>query len=97
MTNPYNNPSLLKTVQAKARKIGVKVKPSKRKNKKLDVFKGDKKVASIGDVRYKDFLLYRRTEGAKKANMRRRLYKIRHNKTRGRVGTPSYYADKILW
>ena len=97
MTNPYKNQALLRKVQAKARKIGVTVKPSTRKNKKLDVFKGGKKVGSIGAVGYKDFLLYKTTEGNKKANLRRKLYKIRHNKHRKIVGTNSYYADKILW
>ena len=97
MGNPYNNKSLLKAVQRKARKIGVQVKASTRKNKKLDVFKDGKKIKSIGDVRYKDFLLYKKTDGTKKATERRRLYKIRHNKHRNKVGTASYYADKILW
>lgn len=95
--NPYKNKSLLAKVQRKARKIGVSVKPSTRKNKKLDVFKNGSKVASIGAVGYKDFLLYSMSEGKAKANIRRKLYKIRHNKHRGKVGTPSYYADKILW
>ena len=31
------------------------------------------------------------------ADERRRLYKIRHEKTRKVVGSPSYYADKLLW
>jgi len=97
MTNPYKNKALLSKVQSKARKIGVSVKASNNKNKKLDVFKNGKKVASIGDSRYKDFLLYKKTEGTKKANQRRRLYKIRHNKNRNKKGTKSYYADKILW
>ena len=97
MVNPYKNKALLSKVQSKARKIGVSVKASNNKNKKLDVFKKGKKVASIGDTRYKDFLLYKKTEGTKKANQRRRLYKIRHNKNRNKKGTKSYYADKILW
>ncbi len=97
MSNPYKNPKILRIVQRKARKIGVKVQPSTRKNKKLDVFKNGKKVASIGDVRYKDFLLYKKTDGTKKATERKKLYKIRHNKHRKKVGTASFYADKILW
>lgn len=90
--NPYkNNKSLFQKASRKARKIGVKIKPSTRKFKKLDVFnKEGKKLASIGDVRYKDFNI----TGDK---TRRRLYKIRHQKYRNRVGTPSYFADRILW
>ena len=96
MTKPYTNKTLLAKVQAKAKKIGVSVEPSKTKNKKLDVFKDGKKVASIGDSRYKDFLLYS-MEDKKKAKERRKLYKIRHEKHRKKKGTKSYYADKILW
>jgi len=98
MVNPYTNKLLLAIVNRKARKIGHKVKPSTRKGKKLDVFnKEGKKVASIGAVGYNDFLLYKKKEGSKKANERRKLYKIRHNKHRNKKGTPSYFADKILW
>lgn len=90
--NPYkNNKSLFQKASRKARKIGVKIKPSTRKFKKLDVFnKEGKKLASIGDVRYKDFNIT-------SDKNRRRLYKIRHQKYRNRVGTPSYFADRILW
>ena len=74
----------------KAKKIGVSVKRSTIKSKKLDVMKNGVRVASIGDVRYSDFLQHGDPE-------RRRRYKLRHQKFRNKVGTPSYYADKILW
>ena len=74
-----------------AKKIGVTVKPSTVKNKKLDVFnKDNKKIASIGDKRYDDYLTT--NDDKKKAN-----YKKRHEKNRKVVNTPGYYADKILW
>tara|TARA_R110002012_G_scaffold31010_3_gene93553 strand:- start:176 stop:436 length:261 start_codon:yes stop_codon:yes gene_type:complete len=73
-----------------AAKIGVDVKPSTRKGKKLDVFKGDKKVASIGDITMSDFLQHKDKD-------RQKNYKARHQKTRVKVGSPSYYSDKILW
>jgi len=81
----------------KAKQIGVTVKPSKNKNKKVDVFKDGKKVASVGDSRYKDFHLYKKEDGIKKAKERKRLYKIRHGKNRNKKGTPSYFADQLLW
>ena len=86
----------------RAKKLGVTIKPSKLKNKKIDVFKDGKKVASIGGVKkdgsyYKDYPTYLKTEGKEKADTRRRLYKIRHNKNRKKIGTPSYYSDQILW
>ena len=80
-----------------ARRLGVVIRPSTVKNKKLDVFKGGKKVASVGAMGYKDFHLYTKEKGKDFAEKRRRLYKIRHQKNRGKVGTPSYYADKLLW
>ena len=84
-------------IRANAKRIGVSVKPSQNPKKKLDVFKAGKKVASVGAIAYKDFHLYTKEKGKEFAEKRRRLYKIRHQKTRKKVGSPSYYADKLLW
>ena len=85
----------------KAKKLGVKIKPSKIKGKKIAVFKKIKgkikKVADVGALGYKDYPTYTKTKGKKFADKRRRLYKIRHQKTRTKKGSRSYYADKILW
>ena len=81
----------LKKARARAAKLGVVVRPSVLKGKKLDVYDPmGRKLASIGDIRYEDFLQH--NDKQRQAN-----YKSRHGKTRGRVGSPSYYADKILW
>jgi len=81
-----------------AKKLGVTIKPSENKHKKVDVFnKDNKKIASIGSIRYQDYHSYIKLKGKDYAETRRRLYKIRHNKTRGIVGSKSYYADRILW
>tara|TARA_R100000278_G_scaffold109630_3_gene86692 strand:+ start:1465 stop:1722 length:258 start_codon:yes stop_codon:yes gene_type:complete len=80
----------LKKAHKKAKIIGVTIKPSKLKNKKIDVFKNGEKIASIGDIRYSDFNLHNDKQ-------RRKNYKSRHEKHRNKIGTPSYYADKILW
>mgnify|MGYP001371394637 CR=1 FL=1 len=80
----------LRTAGALAKRLGVRVRPSTTKHKKLDVLRGNRKIASIGHLDYEDFLTHRDPE-------RRRRYKVRHGKTRGRVGSPSYYADQILW
>ena len=87
-----------KLAEKNAKKLGVKIKRSKKKNKKLDVFdKQGNLLASVGDKRYNHYHSYIRIKGKEFADKRRRLYKIRHNKTRGKVGSPSYYADKLLW
>jgi len=81
----------------RASALGVKIKPSQVKGKKLDVFKGDKKIASIGALGMGDFETFKKTKGVEFANKRRKAYKSRHQKTRTKVGSNSYYADKILW
>ncbi len=80
-----------------AKKLGVVVKPSLNTKKKIDVFKNGKKVASVGAIGYNDFPTYMALMGKEYAENRRRLYKIRHEKNRHKVGTNSYYADKLLW
>jgi hypothetical protein len=83
--------------RANARRIGVKIKPSTVKGKKLDVFKGDKKVASIGAASMMDFDRWKAKEGIEKANARRKAFRSRFAKQRTKVGTPAYYASEILW
>lgn len=85
-----------------ARKLGVKVKPSTRKGKKIDVFKNGKKVASVGATGYDDYPTFMQKERKGQvpkgtAERRRKLYKIRHRKDRNVVGSPGYYADRLLW
>ena len=81
-----------------AKKLGVTIKPSSNKHKKVDVYdKDNKRIASIGSIRYQDYHSYIKLKGKDYAQTRRRLYKIRHNKTRGTPGTNSFYTDRILW
>ena len=80
-----------------AEALGVIIKPSNRKNKKIDVYKNDKKVASIGDTRYKDYPTYIKDNGKAYAAQRRKLYRIRHEKDRKKEGSKGFYASNILW
>jgi len=80
-----------------AQKLGVAIKPSKNPAKKIDVFKNNKKVASVGAVDYNDYPTWIEKEGKSYANERRRLYKQRHQKDRQRKGSAGWYADKLLW
>ncbi len=89
--------TITKYSRDQAAKLGVTIKASTVKGKKIDVFKDDKKVASIGAEGMSDYPTYMRTKGKEYADERRRLYKIRHEKTRHKVGSPSFYADRILW
>jgi len=87
--------------RANARRLGVSIKPSTVKGKKLDVFKGTgkdkKKVASIGAASMMDFDRWKAKEGIEKANARRKAFRSRFAKQRTKVGTPAYYASEILW
>lgn len=90
-----------KRTYERAKAIGVEVKPSQTKGKKIDVFKGGKKVASVGAIDYADYHIYMAKEKRGQvdegtANRRKRAYKARHL-DRKKKGTPSYYADQLLW
>lgn len=87
----------------RAKKIGVTVKPSSNSKKKIDVFdKNGNKLASVGAYGMNDYPTYMRMEQQGKvpkgtANLRRKLYKQRHDKDRGVKGSNGYYADQLLW
>jgi len=81
-----------------AKKYNVLIFPSKRKNKKIDIFttNGDY-LASIGHIMYKDYPTYLQEEGRQIAEDHRRRYKLRHQKDRKNIGSPGFFADVILW
>jgi hypothetical protein len=81
----------------KASKLGVDIKPSKNKGKKIDVYKEGKKITSIGAKGYKDYPTYIKEKGKSYADERRKLYKDRHQKDRTKYGSRGWYADRILW
>lgn len=79
-----------------AEKLGVEIKPSTRKNKKIDVYKNNKKIASIGALGYLDYPNYLKID-KKIAEEKRKNYKKRHNEDRKVKGSPGWFVDKILW
>lgn len=81
----------------KAKTLGVEVKPSSVKGKKIDVFKNGKRIASVGALGYSDYPTFIKEKGKAFADERRRLYKIRHAKDKDKLGTNGFYADKLLW
>ena len=80
-----------------AEKLKVNIRPSTVKDKKIDVYKNNKKIASIGNVYYKDYPSFIEEKGKKYADERRKLYKNRFNNTMNIKNTPSFFASKILW
>lgn len=89
--------TITKYTRDKARKMGVVVKPSSVKGKKIDVFKNGEKVASVGALGMGDYPTFMREKGKEYADVRRRLYKQRHQKDRHVRGSAGWYADKLLW
>ena len=88
--------------KTQAKKLGVTIRPSTSRGKKIDVFKNGKKVATIGAMGYGDYAIYKSLERQGKvpkgyANQRRIAYKTRHRKDRFVRGSNGYYADNILW
>ena len=80
-----------------AKRLGLNVKLSTNKTKKIDVYKNDKKIASIGSKNYSDYPSYIKSNGIEHANKRRKLYKLRHNADRKVINSNGYFADKLLW
>ena len=82
-----------------ASKLGVTIKPSKLKTKKIDVFdKSGKKLVSVGAVGYMDYGTYIKVKGKKFADIRRKAYKARHGRFNSKTKYPrAYYALNILW
>ena len=85
----------------KARKLGLTVKPSKNKGKKIDVFKGGKKIGSVGTTGYGDYPTYLEVEKKGKvpkgtAKTKRSGYKARHIH-RKKKWTNAWLADQLLW
>ena len=77
----------------KAREIDMEVRPSTHRGKKIDVYEDGVKIASIGDVRYKDYPTFLQEDGKAIAEERRRLYHQRHTKdTLGEM-----LAKWLLW
>jgi hypothetical protein len=82
----------------KAKRLGVRVRPSENPRKKVDVldWKGNY-ILSIGDPKYMDYELYLASRGKAYADDRRRLYAIRHSNDISKLGSGGYYSWNLLW
>lgn len=80
----------------KARQLGVIVRRSTKKGKKIDVFhpKTGKLIVSVGALGYGDYPTFLRTYGRRYAEERRRAYKSRHRQNHG---SAAWFADQLLW
>jgi hypothetical protein len=81
---------------ARANQIGVIIRPSEKKHKKIDVFdKQGEYITSIGAKSMSDFPTYVETHGIEFANERRKRFYQRFNNII--KGTTLWYASVILW
>lgn len=80
-----------------AARLGVTIKPSKKKDKKIDVFKNSQLISSVGQRGYKDYPTYLKEQGKPFAEKRKKLYQARHASDLSKVGTPGYFANQLLW
>ena len=78
----------------KAKQMGLEIFPSKRKYKKIDVYKNGKYITSIGDNRYMDYPTFLARDGQEIADKHRKLYRNRHKNDDGIGGR---LALAILW
>lgn len=82
----------------RAKSLGVKIRPSQKAGKKIDVFDWNGQyITSIGALAYDDYPKYLKTMGKEYAEERRRLYYLRHKDDIENIGSRGYYAAKILW
>lgn len=82
----------------RAKKLGVTVRPSLNKTKKIDVYdKRGKKIASVGANGMNDYPTYILKKGHSYAKKRRKLYKRRHTRDRHVKYSNGWFADKLLW
>ena len=91
---PYN---ITKYTYRQSRKFGVTVKPSTNKTKKIDVYRRNKKIGSVGAYGMNDFPTFMKLRGEKFAKTRRRLYRMRHERDRHTKWSRGWLADKLLW
>ena len=77
-----------------ADRLKVKITPSIKKDKKLDVFKNGKYLTSIGAKNYDDYFSHLKNNGKVFADERKRLYLLRHKHDMNDAGILSKY---LLW
>ena len=80
-----------------AKQHGLTVKPSTKANKKIDVFKNDILLHSIGAIGYGDYPHYLKTLGKEIADKKRASYLSRHKKGIDANHLGEKLAAMLLW
>ena len=82
-----------------AENLDVIVKPSTKKNKKIDIYdkRDNQYITSVGQLGYGDYPTYIKDKGKEYADKRRELFIKRFGKRAEKPYTNSYYALNLLW
>ena len=81
----------------KAKELGLTVEVSKFPLKKIDVYKNNIFLGSIGDSRYQDYPNYILTYNLEYANKRRNLYINRHKQNADVKYSKQWLSLNLLW
>ena len=92
-----NNYVITKYSYDKAKELGLTIKLSQFTTKKLDVYKDNVYIASIGDSRYQDYPHYIKLYGQIYADSRRKLYRNRHKLNADVRYSKQWLALNLLW
>ena len=78
--------------------LNLVIKPSKNKNKKIDVYTHNNEfLHEIGNILYNDYARYIEMYNLIYANKKRDLYHKRHQKGINIVNSKQYLSARILW
>ena len=92
-----SNYKITKYTYDRAKQLGLTVKVSKFPLKKLDVYKNNIYLASIGDARYNDYPNYIIIFNKEYADKRRNLYINRHKQNADVKYSKQWLALNLLW
>ena len=81
----------------KAAELGLTIKLSQFTTKKLDVYKDNVYIGSIGDSKYNDYPSYCILFNKEYADKRRELYHNRHKKNANIKYSKQWLALNLLW
>jgi len=87
---------ILQFTKDRAKELGVEIRVSTKKNKKIDVFLPNK-IISIGASSYFDYPHYLQEFGKEYADEKNEAYIKRHKKDVDVKGTAGWYASRLLW
>ena len=97
MLSYMSNYKIIQYSYDKAKELGLTIKLSQFTTKKLDVFKDNKFISTIGDSRYQDYGHYCILYNKEYADTRKLLYHNRHKLNSNVKYSKQWLALNLLW